>query len=183
MDWLNELRRAVAALGSGEPLVAAMANTDAQGSPTIRSVVCRRIGDDGGVRVASDGRSRKNNALRRDSRAAVCFWFPGTREQFRLHGKVNVVSAADAADARLDVWRSLSDETRATFYWPAPDVPATKDKSLFTRVIDVEAAVPDSFELLVLHPTVVDHLDLNPHPHRRRQWVKADGWVSEELNP
>ena len=32
-------------------------------------------------------------------------------------------------------------------------------------------------------PALVEELDLNPHPHRRRWWTVESNWAVQELNP
>ena len=51
--WIEEFRKR-AGENSAAPLVVTMATCDAGGSPRARSVVVRRIGDEGALWIASD---------------------------------------------------------------------------------------------------------------------------------
>jgi pyridoxamine 5'-phosphate oxidase len=76
----------------------------------------------------------------------------------------------------------LSDSTRATFFWPHPGQPLNPDE-LFPDAIGPAAGPPATFEVLIIRPDQVEHLDLNPHPHRRRRWRRQTNWELENLNP
>ena len=44
--------------------------------------------------------------------------------------------------------------------------------------------VPPNFELIVVRPRRVEHLQLSVHPHRRRRWMLAGNWsAAAEVNP
>jgi pyridoxamine 5'-phosphate oxidase len=144
-------------------------------------MVCRRLGDDGALWIASDSRSAKNGELSRHPNAAALAWFPATREQFRFTGNVQIIGQSTTSPERGDLWRALSPETRATFLWPDPGESRASDDA-FARSNDA-AEPPASFEVLVLRPASVDHLDLKTHPHLRRRWNCDGRWIVREINP
>ncbi len=179
---------------AGRPRLATLATVDVAGAPRARTVVCRRLDEDGMAWITSDARSEKNSQLREDARAELVFWLPEARRQARLAGSVVIFDAADATGNRAGLWRELSNATRATFLWPAPGAQKAIDdssgagsaaKRLPTpESLPADAAPPKAFEVLVLVPTRVDLLDLNPRPHARRVWRKtAGGWVERAINP
>src|SRR4051794_28547204 len=106
IEWLERLRRAVATGDARPPLVGTLATADAGGAPRARSVVCREIGDDGSLWVTSDARSEKAAHLRGRPEAELVLWLPAAREQFRLFGRVELLTA-EAGDpaARVRHWR------------------------------------------------------------------------------
>jgi pyridoxamine 5'-phosphate oxidase len=179
--WLDDLQAALEAEFGPGPRPAALATVDRDGRPHARFVICRRIGPDGTFWVASDARSAKAEHLRHQPYAELVFWLAARREQYRVAGPVQRRAAADDPD-RLALWRELSDAGRALFAWPTPGLPRHPDPAAFPAAIPSEAAPPASFEALVLRPTAVEHLALNPHPHHRRRWRAETGWAEEGLN-
>jgi pyridoxamine 5'-phosphate oxidase len=183
MEWLIEFRRSAGELSSAKPLVATLATVDAGGSPRARSVVLRHVGGDGSLWFVSDARSDKNAQLAESNEAEIVVWLPEAREQFRFFGTVDRLGAAATGGMRLEIWRQLSDTSRALFFWPAPGTPRTQEDAAFAPTVDAATAPPGTFETLFLEPTQVEHLRLLTHPHQRRRWRIENGWEREELNP
>lgn len=176
-SWLTVFRSATPR-DAARPLVVALATVDVEGSPQVRSVICRLIDDDGSLWFTSDARSAKNAQLERHPLAAAVCWLAESRQQFRFNGPVTI--CRDESE-RKRLWESLKPETRVTFGWPAPGAPLDAAASFATTS---DAAVPPAdFSVLVLRPTAVEHLDLTKQPHRRRRWRADDGWRRRELNP
>lgn len=179
--WIDEFRAALDAEFAAKPRVGALATVDDEGRPRVRSVVCRRVEDDGSLWVASDSRSEKNGQAASHPFGEIVFWLPSRREQFRLAGTLQVVSGDDPR--RIRAWHDLSDSARALFFWDRPGAPIFEERGENPERIEVEAKIPNSFELLVLSPDRVDALDLNRHPHRRRRWRESESWAAEKINP
>jgi pyridoxamine 5'-phosphate oxidase len=184
-EWVAALTRALAEeFSEDRPRVCTLATVDKSGAPRARSVICRKLGEDGSVWFLNDGRSEKAEHLKAVPQAEVVFWLPTVREQFRLSGSVKVVPAAPDDPARLEFWRSLSDATRATYFWPSPGAKRIDDDDEFAREVPATIPPPPNFHVLVLRPRRVEQLQLTPHPHRRRRWMLAGNWsVAAEVNP
>jgi pyridoxamine 5'-phosphate oxidase len=178
--WVAEMRAAIDAEYETRPRVAALATVDEDGRPRVRSVVCRRIEDDGALWIVSDSRSDKNEQARAHAFGEMAFWLPSRREQFRIAGALAVVSGPDPR--LMQAWHDLSDAARALFFWEAPGSPFGEGQEP-PRAVGVEITIPSTFELLVLHPDRAEHLDLNPHPHHRRRWRRVNGWSVDVINP
>ena len=184
-EWVAALTRALAEeFGEDRPRVCTLATVDKSGAPRARSVICRRVGEDGSAWFLNDGRSEKAEHLKAVPQAEVVFWMPTVREQYRLSGSVKVVPAAPDDPVRLDFWRSLSDATRATYFWPSPGAKRIDEDDEFAREVPSTIPPPPNFHVLVLRPRRVEQLQLTPHPHRRRRWMLAGNWsVAAEVNP
>ena len=179
-DWVGELRGALDSdFGERAPRVAALATVDDAGRPRVRSVVCRKVEDSGDLWVASDTRSQKNREARARPLGEIAFWLPTLRQQFRIAGSLSVTSASKRRDR---AWAELSDSARALFFWDAPGRPLGEDRE-FPEAVGAWTAIPLTFELLILEPDRVDHLDLNEHPHRRRVWREDCSWAVQDVNP
>ncbi len=166
-----------------------LATVRADGRPANRTVVFRGFlrETDRLTAVTSIWRA-KVRELDASPWAEVCWYFPMTREQFRLGGRAVVVreGTGDEADqqARLDAWRELADETRQSYTWPTPGAPRDADLPFVESPTDPEAPLP-SFALIVLDPVEVDHLELDGNPQNRWVYRRDDAgqWRGTEINP
>ncbi len=182
-DWILDLRRALDAEYGDRPRIATLATVDRDGRPHGRSIVCRHIEDSGALWIATDARSAKNGQVRHEPSAELVFWLPTRREQFRVHGVVEILVSTDDDPRRSILWRMLSDATRAMFFWPPPGRPLEPNPSDFPQAVPAEVEPPDDFEVLIVDPLRVEHLDLKPNPHARRRWRAERDWEEELLNP
>jgi pyridoxamine 5'-phosphate oxidase len=182
--WRDRLDAAIRAHG-GHPQApyAQLATVRPDGRPANRSVVVRGLLDPGGrPLMTTDARSAKLEQLTAFPWAELCWYFPETREQFRLLGRVTTVnSAADPTYTR--VWSALPEAVQRSFTWPAPGARRTQAPA-FHLDDPAPSLPPASFTLVVLDPEEVEHLDLKPHPHERTRYLLGrDGWSVEPLNP
>ena len=95
----------------------ALATVDADGNPSVRMVLCNRIGVERGTFTMYTNReSRKARALKENPRAAIVFHWKG--RQARIEGRVSWVSdeesdayfASRPLEARLGAWASRQSE-------------------------------------------------------------------------
>jgi PPOX class probable FMN-dependent enzyme len=175
-DWLAILKQSVSGEWENPPIIAALATADSNGNPHVRHVICRRIDDNGNIIITSDSRSAKNQHIRAKPNVELSLWLPQKREQFRIAGTISL------DPRREEIWRDLSNSTRATFFWPPPADPRNPDQ-VFADAVPATVNPPANFEVLLLTPEQVEHLELSPHPHRRRRWCRSSNWILEELNP
>jgi PPOX class probable FMN-dependent enzyme len=166
------------------------------GRPACRTVVFRGfLGGPEDAEEASrltfvtDARSEKVEELGRQPACELCWYLPGTREQFRISGRMEVVGARAATGEgakrgrqRQGTWGRLSGKARQQFLWPPPGLPRGSDDSLFSPP-EPEASSPaaEDFCLLVLTPDHVDHLSLK----KNKRWThsRAGGWEELSVNP
>jgi pyridoxamine 5'-phosphate oxidase len=180
-EWLTLLRDAIATEGEDRPLAMALATLSRNGSPRVRTVICREIAADGAIWLVGDSRSNKNEQIKLNRRVEGVFWFSIARRQYRIRGEARVVPASDPGAGEL--WRKLPDSTRAMFTWPTPGETRSEPDDRFAASVAADVGPPDTFEAIAIHPSLVEELDLNQHPHRRRRWRRKTGWAVEEINP
>ncbi len=166
-----------------------MATARADGRPANRTLVFRGfLNDTDQLTFTTDLRSAKFLELTHSPWAELCWYFPVTRDQFRIGGLATVVgdNATDLAlaGARRECWRGLPESTRGTFTWPAPGLPRDRSVPFQVEHPDPQTPLPH-FGLLVLDPQAVDLLEINGRPQDRWEFHRdLDGaWSGREINP
>lgn len=166
-----------------------LATIGLDGRPAVRTVVFRGFHNASRDLIfTTDARSAKFAEIEKTPAAALCWYFLETREQFRLSGVVRLVDALATephlSEARSDAWRALSDETRASFAWPAPGVGRVPGEAFPSTAPDPESPV-DNFALMIFVVHEVDHLQLDGAPQNRWKYeVDENGrWLTREVNP
>ncbi len=158
------------------------------GRPANRTVVFRGfVNQTDQLKFITDVRSQKIEHLIYNSWGEACWYFPQTREQFRLLGKLVVVdrNCEDLAfnQIRQSTWQELSDNARIQFNWAEPGKMRTEASVFATELCDQSTPL-DNFSLLLLQPIEVDVLELRGEPQNRYRYVYLDnGWLREEINP
>jgi pyridoxamine 5'-phosphate oxidase len=160
-EWITRLRKAIEQENSDRPLVMTLATVSRKGSPRARSVICRKITDEGDIWITSDARSKKGEQIQRNRRVELVIWLPTVRRQYRLRGKAHIISAEDSTAKEL--WAGLSDASKAMFFWHSVGEQRPT------------ASPPDTFEAIAICPTRVEELDLTVEPHRVWRWSEKGG--------
>jgi pyridoxamine 5'-phosphate oxidase len=81
--WYREAERA----GALQPEAIALATADARGAPSVRMVLFKGV-DNGKFLFYTNYESRKGRDLAANNRAALVFYWPVTRHQVRVSGRV-----------------------------------------------------------------------------------------------
>lgn len=157
--------------------------------PANRTVVFRGFLEDSNtLKFVTDRRSKKVEQIAENPWGALCWYFPKTREQFRISGELTVVTAteeeADVLHLREVAWLALSEGARSQFAWPHPGQP--KNRSEVASQESMDFSIPlEAFCLLLLTPQEVDHLELREQPHHRCSYTlqSDDTWLQQTLNP
>ena len=174
-----------------------LATVRADGRPANRTVVFRGFLDqpDGlgwnGLKFICDRRSAKVTELGANPWVEFCWYFPKTREQFRLAGKMAIAldEQGDLGPVRQKTWEAISDNAKLSFYWPEPgEVRAEQtafDPQPNLPAVEQSACPPNDFVLLVLQPLEVDHLELRGEPQNRWRYSQDQElvWRCIEVNP
>ena len=102
---------------------------DDSGFPAIRTVVFRGFLDRDQTKVTfvTDKRSKKVGDLTANKKCEICWYFPTSREQFRLRGFANVITNESTDDVdmkdRSISWKKMRPGARGQFAWPEPGQP------------------------------------------------------------
>ena len=167
-----------------------LATVNSEEKPTNRTVVFRGfLNDSNTLQIVTDARSEKFRHLQYNPYAEICWYFTKTREQFRLSGKVELITEnydnPDLIKARQILWQNLSDAAKKQFTWPYPKQPRENNPSLFETEIDLSVHLVSNFCLLLFFPKTVDHLELKGDPQNRTLYnLKEDkNWSITSVNP
>jgi PPOX class probable FMN-dependent enzyme len=167
-----------------------LATIRTDGRPANRTVVFRGFLDDTNqLKIITDSRSQKVDQIEDKPWGEACWYFPESREQFRLAGQLTLVRA-DHPDqslraARKTTWQELSDPARLQFAWPHPGEARTDNNGAFSPPSpDPEQPIPN-FCLLLLEPMEVDHLELRGDPQNRWLYYRnsSQEWSKQAVNP
>jgi pyridoxamine 5'-phosphate oxidase len=168
-----------------------LATIDRHRRPKNRTIVFRGwLEPDSQLKFVTDIRSQKAIDLSSglSDWAEICWYFPKTREQFRLSGQLMLVTVDSDTDryckARQEAWQQLSDSGRIQFDWAMPGADRSADPQAFNPPQPDARQPLDNFCLLLLMPSAVDHLDLRGEPQNRYDYeLVADRWVMRSVNP
>jgi pyridoxamine 5'-phosphate oxidase len=168
-----------------------LATVRVNGLPANRTIVFRGfLTYTDQLKFIIDSRSEKVEQIQQQPWAEVCWYFPNTREQFRITGRLTLVESDDSnselASARISTWQDLSDAARVQFAWPHPGQVRNKDEPDAFKPPAPDPRQPlSNFCLLLLDPLQVDHLDLRGEPQNRWLYYRNDQqeWSTEEINP
>jgi PPOX class probable FMN-dependent enzyme len=189
ISWRVDLDRSLAAHGD-DPVAKylSLATVGYDTRPSNRMVVFRGFKPDTNeLLIVSDGRATKITEIRRNARAEACWYFPKTREQYRIAGSVRVLDGSDRsmAQLRVDLWRGLTDDARKQYTWPTPGTDWVPEKSfMFDEPAPNKAIPPIPFFVLMLSIDAVDYLSLatTPPTRRKHEWAE-NTWKVRQVNP
>ena len=188
-SWRSPLARALhcnRALAYARYLQLATVRADHR--PANRTLVFRGFLDGTDqLQFVTDARNEKAEQIDQLPWGEACWYFPETREQFRLAGTLLLVrdQHPDAVlqQARQTAWQSLSDAARTQFAWAHPSKPRSVQEEF--NVAAPEATTPlQHFCLLLLDPHQVDHLELRGDPQNRWLHQRDNAvWTVQAINP
>jgi pyridoxamine 5'-phosphate oxidase len=155
--------------------------------PANRTVVFRGFLDSTNqLKIITDARSEKIPQIDQTPWGEACWYFPKTREQFRLYGHLTLITAADpdpqSQPIRQKAWQELSDAARIQFTWATPKQLRTEQGFPATPPASDQPLA--NFCLLLLDPVEVDHLELRGDPQNRSIYQLQEGdWITATVNP
>lgn len=161
-----------------------LATIDADGTPNCRTMVFRGFAEDSDrLLMHTDLRSDKIQTLKYQNTVEVCWYFPVSREQFRLQGKIELIDSPQHVQGALRKahWQDLSTDARAAYGQLAKpkNIPVTKHQE------HSQHSLSENFALLQLTTVQVDHLQLHPLPHQRCLYQKdqKNCWQASLIQP
>jgi pyridoxamine 5'-phosphate oxidase len=172
-----------------------LATIDAHQRPRNRTLVFRGwLEPDSQLKFVTDLRSSKAIQLAARSHpptpqfAEACWYFPKTREQFRVSGTLTLIAPGSEIDwhqqALQEAWQQMSASARHQFDWATPGADISPNPETFTPPIPDAIAPSVNFGLLLLKPIAIDHLELRGEPQNRYLYESTAGeWAVRQVNP
>jgi pyridoxamine 5'-phosphate oxidase len=168
-----------------------LATVDGDLRPHNRTLVFRGWLEPGSqLQSVTDIRSAKALSLLAGASpwAEVCWYFPTTREQFRLSGTLSLITAACAdtshCKARQQAWQQMSDSARIQFDWGTPGADRSEDPAAFNPPQPDPQQPSANFCLLLLAVVAVVHLELRGEPQNCYSYELVDSeWQMRSINP
>jgi pyridoxamine 5'-phosphate oxidase len=168
-----------------------LATIDTALRPQNRSLVFRGwLEPNSQLQLVTDLRSSKaiNLLAGASPQAEACWYFPKTREQFRLSGTLALVTPKDAnssdSKARQQAWQQMSDAGRIQFDWGTPGADRSTDLQAFNPPQPDPLQPSVNFGLLLLSVNTVIHLELRGEPQNCYSYQLVDKeWQMRSINP
>lgn len=150
-----------------------------------RTVVFRGFLPDSHVlQCITEKDSDKYLALQHTAQSELCWYFPKTREQYRLSIHAELIDDThDDAGLRRQMWLQLSAKAKASFI-ENQTAPIIEDKNVLGEgSADQEKSIPQNFILVLGSVYAVDYLILS-EPHLRYQaFLQFDEWTETKVKP
>jgi pyridoxamine 5'-phosphate oxidase len=167
-----------------------LATVDLDLRPHNRTLVFRGWQPSSQLQSVTDIRSSKaiNLLTGASPWAEICWYFPTTREQFRLSGTLRLVTSEcpvnDDCKARQQAWQQMSDAGRIQFDWGTPGADRNADPQAFNPSQPDPQQPSPNFCLLLLDALKVVHLELRGDPQNCYSYELVSGeWQMRSINP
>jgi PPOX class probable FMN-dependent enzyme len=116
------------------------------------------------LKFVTDQRSQKVIEIAQNPWGEACWYFPKTREQFRISGQLTIVEYTE--HLCYQSWQELSEAAKSQFFWPDPGEKRSPNAN-FDPPDPISQQPPPNFSVLLLTPERVDHLQLRGEPQNR----------------
>ena len=176
------------AASKSDPTAVALATSDVSGAPSVRIVLLKHA-DERGFVFYTNGTSRKGEELKKDPRAALCFYWPELGEQIRVEGEVEKVSDAESdayfrtrpRDSQLGAWAS-----RQSRQLESREILLERFQDLTEEYEGKDVPRPPWWGGYRIKPQRIEFWKSALHRlHERELYVRSEtgGWLHVLLNP
>lgn len=182
-DWYDAARPTM----TGEPGAVTLATANAQGYPSARIVLLKEY-DERGFVIYTNYQSRKAADIESNPHASLLFWWPATRRQVRVEGRVERVSVEESEAyfasrprlSQIGAW--ASEQSRSI---PRRDVLDERMKQFEAKFAEGDVACPPHWGGYRVVPDAIEFWQERPNRlHDRLRYLReAGGWRIERLNP
>lgn len=164
LQKLNDALEEASANDVPEPYIMALATADAQGKPSVRSILLANI-NDVGLLFFANKKSGKGKQLADNPHVAICFFWPTLHLQVVIDGVVKVETEAEANR----IWSKRARANQLAAWASRQSEESAGKQALASRVAEVKHAFSDERV-----PMPVNWAGYRVHPTRIEFW--RTGW-------
>lgn len=187
MERFRKLYAEAQQLDIPEPSAVSLASVDADGRPSVRTVLLKAF-DERGFVFYTNQQSRKGRALRATCKAALCFFWQPLMQQVLVEGRVEIVNEAEAdaywatriRQSQIGAWASEQSGVM-------PDQGALQRRfQEFEKKFEGKAVPrPPHWSGFRLKPDSIEFWSSRPgRLHERERYMLKDGaWMHDWLYP
>jgi pyridoxamine 5'-phosphate oxidase len=183
-DWFAAARESGILL----PESMSLATATPDGVPSVRMVLLKAVGEEGGFVFFTNYGSQKAGELDANPRAALCFHWAVLQRQVRVAGRVDRIGREESAeyfagrerDSQIGAWASRQSQPVAS----RGDL-EHKAREIRERFAGKEVPLPEFWGGYRLAPERIEFWQARPgRLHDRLRFVReGSGWTAERLNP
>lgn len=140
-----------------------LATVDKNNQPQVRTLSFKGIYNNEQIKIITELKSHKVIEINNNDSCQICWYFPISREQYRISCKAKLVTATnqelELLEERKKTWEELSDERKNSYYTNLSNIDKNDNKSYVDNT-----KISDNFVLLLLTPLGGDYyLDKEPY--------------------
>lgn len=140
-----------------------LASVDKNHLPQVRTVSFKGFYNNEQIKVVTELKTNKVQEINDNECCQICWYFPLSREQYRISCKAKLVTATNQETAllaeRLKTWEDLSEERKKSFFNDSNVNINMNEKNKIDNT-----NISENFVLILLNPYEVDYyLDKEPY--------------------
>ncbi|MFS1703432.1 pyridoxamine 5'-phosphate oxidase family protein [Alteromonas sp. AMM-1] len=150
-----------------------------------RTVVFRGLDETQDVLyLVTDTRSQKCLDFQCNRKAAVCWYFAHSREQYRFSVTGEVCTVHSHESLCSHYWAQLSESAKSQFFWGEPGS-ARNNPEYPLKIVTPSTQIPPShFAVIKLTVQNADYLSLTGNPQIRERFELQNGqWICQPILP
>lgn len=196
-NWINKIKTSIAASKATRGWnYIQVASCGRENLPTNRTVVFRGWQHDyRALKFTTDKRSQKFEHFVENPLAEVVWWFPQTGEQYRLRGKIQLITSdekdLEVKKYRAQTWREHGNKQREAFFMPGPHLKVGPEYQPDRTAIpkggkDETGSIvepPATFVLVFLWIEHVKYLKIPENFAQQSDYGSKENWVTYRITP
>ena len=140
-----------------------LATVDKNKLPQVRTVSFKGIFNNNQIKIITELKTKKVEEINNDEHCQTCWYFPISREQYRISCTAKLVTATNQESSLIEerkaTWNKLSDERRKSYFNDSNVNLNMNEKNKIDNT-----TISENFVLILLKPYEIDYyLDQEPY--------------------